>query len=255
MREFFPLILSAPLVLSLGARGVAGHLATRIFGSGSAIFVLLYCTILATSLAMTVWCVGLFGWPVLTWTWALAMLATVPAGAACAFLDRKILQSAWSRRLRFERRRNGLNDLNKRSEPSDRGIVKVPLFAGDRRTKVQTMPPKRAPAGRSAEPALALNIGLACLEEFVYRGAVVQLASAFGSTPFYWAILAISILIFCVGHSNFGIDHIYSKLPLALACMCLALFQGVLPALSCHVVFNIIITSWIDRRRLAHDLA
>ncbi len=220
-------MLSASLLLSLGCRGIAGHLTARYSANGFARFVPIYCAMLTVSFAVAVLYVGWPDWPEFTWKWSSAMLFSVLAGAGCAFLDRRVHHSAWTRRLRLERLPKHAVEPTERRARSGRVLVSVPLFTGRGVETTRTTTPTGARRKTSSSrQAFVVNAGVGCLEELVYRGAVLQVGLAAGSIPLYWTIATSSVLVFCVGHANFGIDHIYSKFPLALACMFLALWPG-----------------------------
>jgi Type II CAAX prenyl endopeptidase Rce1-like len=247
------LALSAPLMLSLGSRGLAGHLTVRLFANSSARFVPIYCAILTTSVGLSVLYVGVPKWAGLTSNWCLASFLSIPFGAWCAVLDKRILHAAWTHRYRVGRVSKRL--FEQAREPGGQTVVAVPLFTGGGRSTLPMKSPKQMrSANKSSNLDYYVNACVGCLEELVYRGTVLQLALAAGSVFLYWTILISSALAFCVGHANFGIYHILSKLPLSLACLGLALWQGVFPALSCHLVFNLLITSWIDRRKVTNGV-
>ena len=249
MHECALLKLVAVVALSLGSRGLAGHLVARVFASGAGGFVPLYCGILTISCGLSLLYVGWSEVSPLTWKWALAIFIGALAGTWCAFLDRRTLRAMSRRRLRVEPLPTYHVQLP--STFDGRVIAKVPLFAGggfDKSLALQAGRSKRV-SSPTTQPFVS-NAGIACLEEFVYRGALLHLASASGSVALYWTVVTSSVLGFALGHANFGIQHIVSKLPLAIVCMGLALWQGVFPAVSCHVAFNLLVTSWMENRRV-----
>ncbi len=111
-----------------------------------------------------------------------------------------------------------------------------------------TPPPAAAGSQWAGRETLALLIGIAALEEVLYRGVLVDLSL---ELPVAAAVVCIaaSVLAFSAAHVYWGWIEMLAKLPLGLAALGASLpFEALAGAIAAHVFFNT--RSWLAGRRL-----
>lgn len=90
-----------------------------------------------------------------------------------------------------------------------------------------------------APPELLPWIGIAILEEVLYRGILTDLALSLPGWPLAAAALLAVALVFALSHINFGLEHVAAKAPLGvLAALSVLMLGTVWPAVIGHVLFN-----------------
>jgi hypothetical protein len=119
-----------------------------------------------------------------------------------------------------------------------------------RRTRyVPAMRPAVPAPPAAAQATLALLLGVAVLEEVLYRGVLVDLSLELPVAAAV-ACIAASVLAFAAAHVYWGWIEMLAKLPLGLAALAASLpFRVVLGAIAAHVVFNT--RAWLATREAA----
>jgi membrane protease YdiL (CAAX protease family) len=116
-----------------------------------------------------------------------------------------------------------------------------------RRTRyVPAMRPAVAAPPMAAHATLALLLGVAVLEEVLYRGVLVDLSLELPVVAAA-ACIAATVVAFAAAHVYWGWVEMLAKLPLGLAALAASLpFRVVLGAIAAHVVFNT--RAWLATR-------
>jgi membrane protease YdiL (CAAX protease family) len=82
-------------------------------------------------------------------------------------------------------------------------------------------------------------LGVAVLEEILFRGWFVQASRLSGSLTMQLVILVLSVLAFGLLHLQFGVIQVLAKLPLGALALAAALITGtVLAPIVAHMLFN-----------------
>lgn len=209
-------------VYGLGSFGVAGQIIAMVPGAARVRPLAVYCGVLA---AVAAWGALVLGVAGLFDASALALLLSLPVGLAI-----EVAASAWDRGLlrRLHRRRLGTR-VRGREQARERlrGISFDP-----------------------SDYPLWGAIGIAALEELIYRGFFVEACLLLDGG---WQALALAgtVIAFALTHLRFGgWAQVAAKLPLGALALAGVLALGtVLPAVVAHVAFNVRI--WRDLRRAA----
>jgi len=247
-----PLVASIAIVYGLAAFATASWVHGRWFGRrpGGATFYDVYLLVLAFASACG-WLA--FGLPARDWS-ALALIA-IPAGAvagqAAVVADRAIVRTLVRRAVvgtpggpGGARRPRG-----PALDPQARSLV-MPARRAPRSSKVALIFRKaRMSRAATGEQTLAALVGLAILEELVYRDVLLRASLALPGVVLDALALAGTLIAFALAHVDHGWPHVLAKLPLGALCLLLVLASSsVLPAIATHLVFNV--RAWHDRRPL-----
>ncbi|GAA2786902.1 CPBP family intramembrane glutamic endopeptidase [Crossiella cryophila] len=182
-----------------------------------------------------------------------ATLLAVPlglaGGVAVIWADGAILRGLSGRR--------GGNTRRRAVRGGGEGVHRVrPVPLGDQAARRRTIGIFKvtgsfAPSAEDYRVGLGWLLGVAVLEEIVFRGLLIRLTQLLPEGTQWLGAVAVTVL-FALTHVFFGWDQVLAKLPLAAVALGLALTTGAVlaPALA-HALFNLHV--W-RCQRLAPDL-
>lgn len=95
-------------------------------------------------------------------------------------------------------------------------------------------------APENLKPSLSLMLIIAALEELIFRGLLLGLATLSPNLWIYGACVLGTLAVFACSHIQFGWPHVFGKAPLGALCLLATLISGnVLTAVVAHVFFNL----------------
>jgi membrane protease YdiL (CAAX protease family) len=81
-------------------------------------------------------------------------------------------------------------------------------------------------------------LGIAILEEVIYRGILLGTAFDFGGKLSLILAIILQLVLFCLAHLAFGWAHVLTKAPLGILCTIFALSNSLQAAAAIHLAFN-----------------
>jgi membrane protease YdiL (CAAX protease family) len=231
--------LAALVLCSAACLTLAAHLHARWVHRYGIPFVAVHVAVMS---AIAVGAVGVLGPSALSAGTPWAALMAVPVGVACA-AGVIVVDSAIVRRLaRPAAVRAGYPaavDGPGTTAPRPAGLATASQSFRQRRIGLDRASNGFAPTAADLRVRLGWLLGVAALEEAVFRGVLLRLALLVPVAPLRWAAVLGTAAVFAFSHLFFGWTHVLAKAPLAVATTTTALVTGGIgAAVVTHTLFN-----------------
>ncbi len=233
--------LAAVAICLVSCVALSAHVHARWLSARGVDFMSAHCVILAVVVAgaSTVLTVrGVFGEVGVRTLW-LAPFAAM-GGWLSVWADRSIVRRYLRQRDRKRNAGPGARELG-RLTPQVRSVKGV---FGRKQSSARTVGAERMQERWDAMPSgmrlrLPTILGIAALEELVFRGALFRLIGGVGGIATMAFLIVVVGSVFCLSHVFFGWVHVFAKAPLcAIATLLSLVAGGPLLAVVAHVYFN-----------------